>query len=449
MFKKILVANRGEIALRVIRACHEMGIETVAIYSEVDRNALHVQLAEEAYCVGSAPAAKSYLNIPNIISVARIAAVDAIHPGYGFLSENAHFAEICQECGFNFIGPRQATILQMGDKATARKTMISAGIPVVPGTESEIKDFDQAVVIAEQIGYPVIIKASSGGGGRGLRIVETPDDLRRLIDTASREAAAAFGNAGVYLEKYLSKPRHIEFQILADDYGNIIHLGERECSIQWRHQKLIEEAPSPALSQDLRAKMGEIAVKVAQTVDYVNAGTVEFLLDEEKNFYFMEMNTRIQVEHPVTELITGIDLVKAQIKIAEGEELALAQEEVNFTGTAIECRLNAEDPEKNFLPSPGTISKYLAPGGLGIRLDSAIYQDYQIPPNYDSMIGKLIAWGTDRQEAIQRMDRALREFQIEGIKTTIPFHLQVLNNQFFQRGEFCTNFIQQRIFNDE
>lgn len=449
MFKKILVANRGEIALRVIRACHEMGILAVAIYSEADRNALHVQLAEEAYCVGPAPAAKSYLNIPNIISVARIAAVDAIHPGYGFLSENAHFAEICQECGFNFIGPHQETILQMGDKATARKTMISAGIPVVPGTESEIKDFDQAVVIAEQIGYPVIIKASSGGGGRGLRIVETPDDLRRLIDTASREAAAAFGNAGVYLEKYLSKPRHIEFQILADDYGNIIHLGERECSIQWRHQKLIEEAPSPALSQDLRAKMGEIAVKVAETVDYVNAGTVEFLLDEEKNFYFMEMNTRIQVEHPVTELITGIDLVKAQIKIAEGEELALAQEEVNFTGTAIECRLNAEDPEKNFLPSPGTINKYLAPGGLGIRLDSAIYQDYQIPPNYDSMIGKLIAWGTDRQEAIQRMDRALREFQIEGIKTTIPFHLQVLNNRFFRRGEICTNFIQQRIFNDE
>lgn len=449
MFKKILVANRGEIALRVIRACHEMGILTVAIYSEADRNALHVQLAEEAYCVGPAPAAKSYLNIPNIISVARIAAVDAIHPGYGFLSENAHFAEICQECGFNFIGPHHETILQMGDKATARKTMISAGIPVVPGTESEIKDFDQAVVIAEQIGYPVIIKASSGGGGRGLRIVETPDDLRRLIDTASREAAAAFGNAGVYLEKYLSKPRHIEFQILADDYGNIIHLGERECSIQWRHQKLIEEAPSPALSQDLRAKMGEIAVKVAETVDYVNAGTVEFLLDEEKNFYFMEMNTRIQVEHPVTELITGIDLVKAQIKIAEGEELALAQEEVNFTGTAIECRLNAEDPEKNFLPSPGIISKYLAPGGLGIRLDSAIYQDYQIPPNYDSMIGKLIAWGTDRQEAIQRMDRALREFQIEGIKTTIPFHLQVLNNRFFRRGEICTNFIQQRIFNDE
>lgn len=449
MFKKILVANRGEIALRVIRACHEMGILAVAIYSEADRNALHVQLAEEAYCVGPAPAAKSYLNIPNIISVARIAAVDAIHPGYGFLSENAHFAEICQECGFNFIGPHQETILQMGDKATARKTMISAGIPVVPGTESEIKDFDQAVVIAEQIGYPVIIKASSGGGGRGLRIVETPDDLRRLIDTASREAAAAFGNAGVYLEKYLSKPRHIEFQILADDYGNIIHLGERECSIQWRHQKLIEEAPSPVLSQDLRAKMGEIAVKVAETVDYVNAGTVEFLLDEEKNFYFMEMNTRIQVEHPVTELITGIDLVKAQIKIAEGEELALAQEEVHFTGTAIECRLNAEDPEKNFMPSPGTISKYLAPGGLGIRLDSAIYQDYQIPPNYDSMIGKLIAWGTDRQEAIQRMDRALREFQIEGIKTTIPFHLQVLNNRFFRRGEICTNFIQQRIFNDE
>lgn len=449
MFNKILIANRGEIALRIIRACREMGIGTVAVYSEGDKNALHVQMADEAYCVGPTSSAKSYLNIPNIMSTASIAKVDAIHPGYGFLSENAHFAEICEESGFTFIGPAPDAIIRMGDKATARKTMIEAGIPVVPGTESGIQNIDEAVAIAEEIGYPVIIKASAGGGGRGMRVAYNQDELVNSINTASAEAEAAFGNAEVYLEKYVQEPRHIEFQILADGYGNVVHLGERDCSIQRRHQKVIEEAPSPALTSELRAKMGEVAVNAAKAVNYVNAGTVEFLLDKDHNFYFIEMNTRIQVEHPVTEMITGIDLIKAQILVAEGQELALTQDQIQFNGAAIECRINAEDSERNFMPSPGTVTTYVVPGGPGVRLDSAVYQGYQIPPYYDSMVGKLIVWGTDREEAIERMKRALDEFVIEGVKTTIPFHYQVLNNEFFRRGEFYTNFIQKRILDQE
>lgn len=443
MFRKILIANRGEIAVRIIRACKEMGIKTVAIFSEADKDALHVELADEAFCVGPTSSLKSYLNIPNIISAANIAEVDAIHPGYGFLSENSHFAEVCQESGFVFIGPSPEVIRKMGDKALARHTMKSAGVPIIPGTEEGITDIDKAVSIAQKIGYPIIIKAALGGGGKGMRIAHSDDELVNAINTAKSEAQAAFGNSEVYLEKYLARPRHIEFQILADQYGNIIHLGDRDCSIQRRHQKMIEESPSPALSPEQRAIMGEIAVKAAQAVDYTNAGTVEFLLDEDNNYYFIEMNTRIQVEHPVTEMITGIDLVKAQIRIAAGQELTLSQAEVKFNGTAIECRINAENPDKDFLPSPGMISKYLPPGGPGVRLESAVYQGYTVPPFYDSMIGKVITWGADRDEAISRMQRTLDEFVIEGVKTTIPFHQLVLNNPFFQKGEVYTDFIHK------
>lgn len=447
MFKKLLIANRGEIAVRVIRACREMGIGTVAIYSEVDRNAMHVQMADEAYCVGPAPAQKSYLNIPNIISVAGIARVDAIHPGYGFLAENAYFAEVCEDSGFTFIGPPAATIETMGDKAKARRAMIAAGVPVVPGTEQGLTNTEEALAKAREIGYPVIIKASAGGGGRGMRVAQHEEELLGSIEVASAEAEAAFGNPEVYLEKYIEEPRHIEFQILADTYGHIVHLGERDCSIQRRHQKVVEEAPSPALTPELRAKMGEAAIKAAETVNYVNVGTIEFLLDKHNKFYFMEMNTRIQVEHTITEMITGIDLVKAQIRVAAGQELTLKQADIQFNGAAIECRINAEDPEANFAPFPGTVNAYIVPGGPGVRLDSAVYQGYTIPPTYDSMVGKLITWGADREEAIDRMQRALGEFVIEGVKTTIPFHKIVLNNAFFRRGEVYTNFIQQRILN--
>lgn len=447
MFKKILIANRGEIAVRVIRACREMGIGTVAIYSEVDRNALHVQMADETYCVGPAVAQKSYLNIPNIISVAGIARVDAIHPGYGFLAENAYFAEVCEDSGFTFIGPPAATIETMGDKARARRAMIAAGVPVVPGTERGLTNTEEALAKAEEIGYPVIIKASAGGGGRGMRVAHHEEELLGSIEVASAEAEAAFGNPEVYLEKYIEEPRHIEFQLLADSYGHIVHLGERDCSIQRRHQKVLEEAPSPALTPELRSKMGEAAVKAALAVNYVNVGTIEFLLDKHNKFYFMEMNTRIQVEHTITEMITGIDLVKAQIRVAMGQELTLKQEDIRFNGAAIECRINAEDPEANFAPFPGTVHAYMVPGGPGVRLDSAVYQGYTIPPTYDSMVGKLVTWGADREEAIDRMQRALGEFVIEGVKTTIPFHKIVLNNSFFRRGEVYTNFIQQRILN--
>ncbi|GAB6099033.1 acetyl-CoA carboxylase biotin carboxylase subunit [Halanaerocella petrolearia] len=446
---KVLVANRGEVAVRIIRACRELGIESVAVYSEADQNALHVEYADEAYCIGPAPSNESYLDIPSLISVAEIANVDAIHPGYGFLSENAHFAEVCQECGFKFIGPEAEAIEKMGDKAIARETMIEAGVPVVPGTEGALTSEEDAIERAEEIGYPVIVKASFGGGGRGMRIAHNKDELAQAIQTASSEAEAAFGNAEVYLEKYVENPRHIEFQILADEHGNVVHLGERDCSIQRRHQKLIEEAPSPAIDPELREEMGQAAVKAAHAVDYYNAGTVEMLLDKDNNYYFIEMNTRIQVEHPVTEFVTGIDIVKEQIRIAAGEELGYAQDDIEINGTAIECRINAEDPAKDFRPSPGKIENYITPGGLGVRIDSAAYPDYLIPPHYDSMVAKLIVWGADREETLSRALRSLEEFKIEGINTTISFHQEVLQNDEFVAGTFDTGFIPKHFSDDQ
>lgn len=448
MFKKILIANRGEIALRIIRACREMNIETVAVFSEADRDALHVKAADQAVCIGPNASAKSYLNIPNIISAAELTGVDAIHPGYGFLSENARFAEICESSGITFIGPTPQAIETMGDKATARKTMIEAGVSVVPGSKEIITDLDAVSKIADEIGYPVLIKASAGGGGKGMRVAQNEKELVKSIQAAQSEAQAAFGNSEVYLEKYVEEPRHIEFQILADKFGNVVHLGERDCSLQRRHQKLLEESPSSALTPELRQTMGEAAVKATKAANYSSVGTIEFLLDKQNHFYFIEMNTRIQVEHPVTELVTGIDLVKEQIRIAAGEPLRFKQEDIQVRGWAMECRINAENPDKNFMPSPGTIEYYHVPGGPGVRVDSAVYQGYTIPPYYDSMVGKLIVWGVDREEAIQRMKRALEEFVIEGIHTTIPFHLKVLDNAFFRRGEVYTNFIQRRILGE-
>jgi len=448
MFKKILIANRGEIALRIIRACRELEIETVAVFSEGDREALHVKAADEAVCIGPVASAKSYLNIPNIISAAELMGVDAIHPGYGFLSENARFAEICESCGITFIGPSPDAIENMGDKAKARKTMIEAGVPVVPGSKDIITDEETAAATAEAIGYPVLIKASAGGGGKGMRVAQNFKELGKAIQAAQNEAQAAFGNSEVYLEKYVEEPRHIEFQILGDKYGNVVHLGERDCSLQRRHQKLLEEAPSSALTPKLRAQMGAVAVKAAKSANYSNAGTIEFLLDRHGNFYFIEMNTRIQVEHPVTEMVTGLDLVKEQIRLAAGEPLGFTQEDIQIRGWAIECRINAENPDKNFMPSPGLIKIYHVPGGPGVRVDSAAYQGYTVSPYYDSMVGKLIVWGATRQEAIARMKRALEEFVIEGIYTTIPFHLKVLDNAFYRRGEVYTNFIQRRILEE-
>lgn len=445
MFNKILIANRGEIAVRIIRACRELNIKTVAVYSEADRDALHVQMADEAFCIGPPQSSRSYLNIPNIISTAQISKADAIHPGYGFLAENPYFAEIVETSKLKFIGPPAAAIEAMGAKAVARETMIKAGVPVVPGTKGVITSPEEAGRVAEEIGYPVMIKASAGGGGKGMRIAQGPNDLLKALQTAQREAEAAFGNGEVYVEKYVEEPRHIEIQVLADNYGNVVYLGERDCSIQRRNQKLIEEAPSSALTKEMRQEMGSLAVKAAATINYVGAGTVEFLLDKHGNFYFIEMNTRIQVEHTVTEMVTGIDLIKEQIRIAAGETLGYEQDDVKINGWAIECRINAEQPEKNFIPSPGRITKYLPPGGFGVRVDSAVYSGYTIPPFYDSMIGKLIAWGSNRDEAIKRMQRALEEFEIEGVHTTIPFHLQILANAFYQRGEVYTNFIQRRI----
>ncbi|MGM0501722.1 MAG: acetyl-CoA carboxylase biotin carboxylase subunit [Bacillota bacterium] len=449
MFDKILIANRGEVAVRIIRACQELDISTVAVYSEADKEALHVRVADEAYCIGPPASNDSYLDIPRLISVAEISNADAIHPGYGFLSENAHFAEVCEECGIKFIGPNAGTIEKMGDKSVARDTMIEAAVPVVPGTEGALEGTEDAKEIAEDIGYPVIVKASFGGGGRGMRIANNEGELVQAIQTASSEAEAAFGNAEVYLEKYVEDPRHIEFQILADEHGNVIHLGERDCSIQRRHQKMIEEAPSPAITPELRAEMGQAAIRAAEAVDYHNAGTVEMLLDKNDDFYFIEMNTRIQVEHPVTELITGIDIVKEQIRVAMGEELGYDQDDIEFDGAAIECRINAEDPAKDFRPSPGKVTEYLIPGGFGVRVDSAVYQDYVIPPFYDSMVAKLICWGRDREECRKRMLRALNEFEIGGVKTTIPFHKEVLNNEYFINGEFDTSFIPTHISNKE
>lgn len=442
-FDKILIANRGEIALRILRTCEEMGIATVAVHSTIDRHALHVQLADEAVCIGDPPSSKSYLNIPNIIAAALTRNTSAIHPGYGFLAENARFAEICADHQIAFIGPTPDAIRAMGDKSTARKTMQRIGVPTVPGSEGLLTDEREALAIASKIGYPVMIKATAGGGGRGMRLVRSENDLVKSFLAAQGEAEAAFGDPGVYLEKFIERPRHIEFQILADAYGNVIHLGERDCSIQRRHQKLLEEAPSPALSPELREKMGAAAVRVAKSINYVGAGTVEFLLNQSGEFYFMEMNTRIQVEHPVTEMITGLDLIAEQIRIAQGEKLQLTQEQVQFRGHAIECRVNAEDPDNNFRPHPGRISGYLPPGGPGVRMDSHVYTDYEIPPYYDSLIGKLIVWGPDRDAAIKRMRRALRECAITGLPTTIGFHQRILETKEFVEGEVYTNFVEQ------
>jgi acetyl-CoA carboxylase biotin carboxylase subunit len=442
-FDKILIANRGEIALRILRTCEEMGIATVAVHSTIDKHALHVQLADEAVCIGEPPSSKSYLNIPNIIAAALTRNATAIHPGYGFLAENARFADICADHKIAFIGPTADAIRSMGDKSTAKETMQRIGVPTIPGSDGLLTDEKAALTIAKQIGYPVIIKATAGGGGRGMRLVRSEDELIKSFLAAQGEAEAAFGNAGVYLEKFIEQPRHIEFQILADSYGNVIHLGERDCSIQRRHQKLLEEAPSPALTPELREKMGAAAVRVGQNIHYVGAGTVEFLLDRSGNFYFMEMNTRIQVEHPVTEMITGLDLIAEQIQIAQGERLALTQEQVQFRGHAIECRINAEDPDHNFRPHPGRISGYLPPGGPGVRMDSHVYTDYEIPPYYDSLIGKLIVWGHDRPTAIKRMRRALRECAITGLPTTIGFHQRILDTAEFAAGKVYTNFVEQ------
>lgn len=442
-FSKILIANRGEIALRILRACEEMGIATVAVHSTVDRDALHVQLADEAVCIGEAPSSKSYLNIPRIIAAALTRNATAIHPGYGFLAENARFAEICADHEIIFIGPSPEAIRAMGDKSTAKENMIKAGVPTVPGSEGLLQNQRQAGAIARKIGYPVMIKATAGGGGRGMRLVRDDSELVRLFLAAQGEAEAAFGNPGLYLEKFIERPRHIEFQIMGDSYGNVIHLGERDCSIQRRHQKLLEEAPSLALTPEMREKMGSAAVTAAKSINYVGAGTVEFLLAENGEFYFMEMNTRLQVEHPVTEMITGLDLVAEQIQIAQGEKLQFTQEQVVIRGHAIECRINAEDPEHDFRPAPGRISGYLPPGGPGVRMDSHVYTDYQIPPYYDSLIGKLIVWGPDRPTAIKRMKRALRECALTGVPTTIGFHQKILETPEFLRGEVYTNFVEQ------
>jgi acetyl-CoA carboxylase biotin carboxylase subunit len=442
MFHKVLIANRGEIAVRVIRACKELGIPTVAIYSEADREALHVKMADEAYCVGPTLSRDSYLNIKNILSLATSIGVDAIHPGYGFLAENSDFAEFCKACGITFIGPSVEAIEKMGDKAVAKDTMKKAGVPIVPGTDGLVDDIDEAVKIADEIGYPIIIKATAGGGGKGIRIANSREELRRLIQMAQTEAETAFGNAGVYLEKYITSMRHVEIQVLGDSHGNAIHLGERDCSIQRRLQKLIEEAPSPALTPEKRHEMGMAAVAAAKAVNYCGAGTIEFIYDDQGNFYFMEMNTRIQVEHPVTEMITGIDLIKEQIRVAAGLPLSIKQEDVVLDGWAIECRINAEDPEKNFMPCPGKIQEYLPPGGFGVRVDSAAYTGYTVTPFYDSMIAKLIVWAPTREEAIMRMDRALSEFVIEGIKTTIPFHQKVLRHEKFIEGDVTTKFLE-------
>jgi len=443
MFRKILIANRGEIALRIIRAARELGIETVAVFSEADRDSLHVRLADEAVCIGPPPSSASYLHIPRIISAAEVTAADAIHPGYGFLSENAHFAEVCESCHIRFIGPNSEMIRAMGDKAVARKTVAAAAVPVTPGSEGVLASADEAVVVAQSLGYPVIIKASAGGGGKGMRIATDEASLRNGVLTAQAEAEANFGSGEVYLERYIERPRHIEFQIFGDRHGNVVHLGERECSIQRRHQKLIEESPSVALTPELRERMGSAAVKAARSIAYEGAGTIEFLLGQGGEFYFMEMNTRIQVEHPVTEEVTRLDLIKAQIAVAAGEPLPWKQEEIRIEGHAIECRVNAERPEQNFQPSPGTVRYFHGPGGPGVRVDSHLYSGYVVPSYYDSMVAKIICWGRDRDEALARMRRALQETVVEGIDTTLSFHLQVLADEKFRRGEIHTGYLDE------
>ncbi|MCR2820354.1 acetyl-CoA carboxylase biotin carboxylase subunit [Lederbergia panacisoli] len=443
MIKKLLIANRGEIAVRIIRACKELNIETVAVYSEADQEALHVQLADEAYCIGPKMSKDSYLNTANVISVAKLTNCDAIHPGYGFLAENADFAELCRVCNIIFVGPSPEAISKMGTKDVARETMKAAGVPIVPGSNGIINDSEEALEIAEKIGYPVIIKATAGGGGKGIRVARDKEELVKGINITQQEAQTAFGNPGVYIEKYVDDFRHVEIQVLADNFGNVIHLGERDCSIQRRLQKLLEETPSPALDPETRETMGQAAVKAAKAVDYSGAGTIEFIYDHKnRKFYFMEMNTRIQVEHPVTEMVTGVDLIKEMILIASGEKLSLTQDQVEFRGWSIECRINAENPEKNFLPSAGKIEMYLPPGGFGVRVDSGAYPGYTIPPYYDSMIAKVISYGATREEAIARMKRALGEFVIDGIKTTIPFHLNLLENETFVSGDFNTKFLE-------
>lgn len=441
--KKLLVANRGEIAVRIIRACEELGIETVAVYSQADKDALHVRLADEAYCIGPTAAKDSYLNFTNIMSIATVTGVDAIHPGYGFLAENADFAELCRECNVTFVGPSPEAINRMGTKDVARTTMKEAGVPIVPGSEGIIKDADEGVALANEMGYPVIIKATAGGGGKGIRIAKDENELVKGINITQQEASQAFGNPGVYIEKFIEDFRHVEIQVLADNHGNAIHLGERDCSIQRRLQKLVEETPSPALDEKIRKKMGDAAVRAAKAVNYSGAGTVEFIFEPTGNFYFMEMNTRIQVEHPVTEMVTGIDLIKEQIRAASDETLRFKQEDVTFKGWAIECRINAEDPDKKFMPSPGKVEMYLPPGGFGVRVDSAVYPGYDILPFYDSMVAKLITYADTREEAIARMKRALGEFVVEGVKTTIPFHMRLMNHEKFVSGDFNTKFLEK------
>ncbi|TMJ03132.1 MAG: acetyl-CoA carboxylase biotin carboxylase subunit [Bacillati bacterium ANGP1] len=445
MFRKLLIANRGEIAVRVIRACRELGIRTVAVYSDADRHALHVRMADEAFCIGPPAAAESYLNIPNIMSTAELLGVDAIHPGYGFLAENPHFSEICQDVNITFVGPPPEAIAIMGNKAAARQRMKAAGVPVVPGSEGPVRNESEATDVARSVGFPIIVKASAGGGGRGMRVVHTREDLRRALQTAQAEAEAAFGSGELYLEKYVEEPRHIEVQILADKHNDVIHLGARDCSIQRRHQKLLEESPPPGVRDRFIRALGKAAVRAAHAINYTSAGTVEFLVDRDGHFYFMEMNTRIQVEHPVTEMVTGTDIVKLQIKVAVGEKLGINQGDVEIRGHAIECRVNAEDPRHDFRPSPGTVAMFVPPGGPGVRVDTHVYAGYTIPPYYDSLLAKVITWGADRAEAITRMRRALAEFEIAGVPTTIPFHLVVLDNAFFRRGEVYTNFVQRRI----
>ena len=439
MFKKVLIANRGEIALRVIQACREVGVQTVAVYSTADRESLHVVYADEEVCIGPPPSTESYLNVSSIIAAAEITGADAIHPGYGFLSENAHFAEVLRDCRLTWIGPPPEVIRMMGDKAQARETARRAGVPILPGSREPLADAEEAERLADEVGYPVILKASAGGGGRGMRIVERPDQLAGMLATASEEAAKAFGDGSVYLEKYLTAPRHIELQVFGDKHGNVIHVGERECSIQRRHQKLIEESPSVALTPELRERMGDAAVRLCREVGYENAGTIEFLLDEDGRFYFMEMNTRIQVEHPVTEMVSGVDLVKLQLKVAAGEPLGIPSG-LRARGHAIECRVNAEDPE-SFRPSPGKLTTFHVPGGPGVRVDTHGYEDYVVPPHYDSLVAKVITHGRDREEATARMLRALDFFVVEGIKTSIPLHKQILQDPEFRAGRLTTRFL--------
>ncbi|PXF45264.1 Biotin carboxylase [Gracilariopsis chorda] len=441
--KKLLIANRGEIAIRVIRACAELAIPSVAVYSQADRDALHVSLADQAICIGDAPSATSYLCVPNILAAAAVTGADAVHPGYGFLSENAEFADICAAHGLRFVGPSPNAISKMGDKATAKETMLEAGVPCVPGSRGVLASVQEAIQLATQLGYPLMLKATAGGGGRGIKIVNAEGELQNAFKTCSAEAQAAFSDGGLYMERYVQAPRHVEIQVLADNYGNCVHLGERDCSVQRRNQKLIEEAPSPALNEDLRERMGKAAVDAAKAIGYRGAGTVEFLLDRDGQFYFMEMNTRIQVEHPVTEAITGVDLIQQQIRVAEGHELAFEQKDICLNGHAIEARINAEDPAHNFRPMPGKVTGFLPPGGIGVRWDGQVFTGWRIPPNYDSLLGKLIVWAPTRREAIQRLKRALNETAVQGVPTTIAFHLRVVENDTFVKGEeIYTNFIE-------